>query len=292
MGAADVIPGVSGGTIAFISGIYETLLASIRGINLNTIRLLIKGDIKGCWKAINGNFLLPLLAGIGASILGLSKLVLMLLEKFPEMLWSFFFGLIIASSLFVAGKVQQWNARTVISVIIGSIVAFVITSITPAETPDALWFIFLSGCLAICAMILPGISGSFILLLLGKYQYILSAVTNMNLMVVLVFAAGCVTGLTSFARLLSWMFRKQHDVTVAVLTGFMIGSLNKVWPWKVTTEFFTDRHGELQPLIQKNVLPGSYPDEPYLLFSILLCIAGFALVMLLERLSVRNTRNL
>ncbi|MCB0397016.1 MAG: DUF368 domain-containing protein [Flavobacteriales bacterium] len=288
MGAADVVPGVSGGTIAFISGIYERLMNAIKAVNKNTITLLFKGKIKEVWEQLDGFFLVSLVAGIGASVLILSKRITFLLETYPIHLWSFFFGLIIASALFVAGKIRTWNWKSIIGIIGGSIVAFIITSIAPAETPNNLGFIYLCGCIAICAMILPGISGSFILLIMGKYAFIMGALSDLNLKVILTFIAGCITGLLSFSRILSWMFRKQHDATVALLTGFMIGSLNKVWPWKFTVETFTDRHGVTKPLTQKNVWPFDYHAEPYLIWAIALCILGFVLVFGLEKLGNRK----
>ena len=178
MGAADVVPGVSGGTIAFITGIYEELVNSIKSFNLTNAKLLFKGDIKGFWNAVNANFLLVLLAGIATSVFSLARLIKFGLEAYPQFIWSFFFGLIVASAILVAKEIEQWNYKTVLSLIAGTIFAAVITNVTPATTPEAYWFVFLSGALAICAMILPGISGAFILLLLGKYAFVLDAINN------------------------------------------------------------------------------------------------------------------
>ncbi|SDK70043.1 putative membrane protein [Catalinimonas alkaloidigena] len=290
MGAADVVPGVSGGTIAFITGIYEELLGSIQSVNAEAIRLLVKGHVKAFWQHINGNFLLVLFAGIGFSIITLSRIVLYALANIPELLWSFFFGLIVASAWVVGRKVSRWTVPVVVALLLGVVAAYLITEATPAETPTAAWFIFLSGAIAICAMILPGISGSFILVLLAKYEYILNAVKQLDVVTILTFILGCLVGILSFSRLLKWMLEKYHNLTVALLTGFMVGSLNKVWPWKETISTYTDRHGEVKPLVQENVLPLDYLDltgrEPYLFSAVALALVGFAVVYLIDHLAV------
>ncbi|WP_255594222.1 DUF368 domain-containing protein [Pontibacter sp. HSC-14F20] len=289
MGAADVVPGVSGGTIAFISGIYEELLDSIRSVNGEALQLLSRFDIKGFWKHINGNFLLVLLAGIFTSILTLSNLVVYLLATYPIMVWGFFFGLIVASVLVVAKKITHWRPATVLFGLIGAAMAYYITVAVPMQTPEAHWFVFIAGAIAICAMILPGISGSFLLLLMAKYEFIMNALKEFKLDIILVFGVGCVTGLLTFSHVLNWMLKKYHNVTVALLTGFMLGSLNKVWPWKNTLETYTDRHGEVKPLLQENVLPGQFSqmtgESSYLLYTVLLAIFGFLLVYLLDRMA-------
>jgi putative membrane protein len=286
MGAADVVPGVSGGTIAFITGIYEELLNSIRSVNGEAVKLLLRFNLAGFWKHINGNFLVGLLSGIGFSIVLLSRLVLYLLEFHPELLWSFFFGLIVASTVVVGKKITKWTPMVVLAFIVGAAIAYWVTIATPTETPEAYWFIFLSGAIAICAMILPGISGSFILVLLAKYEFILNAVKELKIATILTFGLGCVVGILSFSHVLNWMLKRYHNLTVALLTGFMLGSLNKVWPWKQTLETYTDRHGELKPLVQANVLPTDYlqltGEEPYLLYGTLLAISGFALVYFID----------
>jgi putative membrane protein len=286
MGAADVVPGVSGGTIAFITGIYEELLNSIRSVNGEAVKLLLRFNLAGFWKHINGNFLVGLLSGIGFSIVLLSRVVLYLLEFHPELLWSFFFGLIVASTVVVGKKITKWTPMVVLAFIIGAAIAYWVTIATPTETPEAYWFIFLSGAIAICAMILPGISGSFILVLLAKYEFILNAVKELKIATILTFGLGCVVGILSFSHVLNWMLKRYHNLTVALLTGFMLGSLNKVWPWKQTLETYTDRHGELKPLVQANVLPTDYlqltGEEPYLLYGTLLAIFGFALVYFID----------
>ena len=282
MGAADVVPGVSGGTIAFITGIYEELINSIQSISTEALPALFKEGLPSAWKKANANFLLVLLSGIAVSVLSLAKGISHLLETQPVLVWSFFFGLIVASAVVVGKSVEKWNATAVIIMVAGIGLAYFITVASPAQTPEAWWFIFLSGSLAICAMILPGISGSFILLLLGKYKYILNALSELDLQTILLFLSGCVVGLLSFARLLSWMFKHYKNTTIAMLTGFMIGSLNKVWPWKITTQTTLDRHGEEIPLTQKSVLPQNFDADPQLIWALVAAIVGFAVIWVLE----------
>jgi putative membrane protein len=293
MGAADVVPGVSGGTIAFITGIYEELLGSIRSVNGEALKLLFKLRLLDFWKHINGSFLVALFAGILFSIASLSRLILFLLESYPELLWSFFFGLIIASAVVVSKKITRWNWGVVLSGVMGAFIAYYITVATPTQTPEAYWFIFLSGAIAICAMILPGISGSFLLVLLSKYEYILNAVKEFQADVILIFGVGCLTGILSFSHVINWMLKKYHNVTVALLTGFMVGSLNKVWPWKITVLTYTDRHGEIKPLVQENVWPFAYKaltgQEAYLMYGIGLAVFGFLLVYLVDYFTDDNS---
>jgi len=283
MGAADVVPGVSGGTIAFITGIYEELVDSIKSINISNIKILFNKGLPTFWKAINGNFLLSIIIGIGISVLSLARLLKYILENHPELIWSFFFGLIVASAIYVAKQIKVWNLGSSVSLLAGIVVAFVITEITPAETTDAWWFVFLSGAIAICAMILPGISGSFILLLLGKYAYIIGAVSDLEIGILAIFLAGALIGIISFSNLLSWLLKKYHNQTIALLAGFMVGSLNKVWPWKNTIETFIDRHGIEKPLTQLNVFPADYLGDPHLFMAIVLAITGFVLIFVVER---------
>lgn len=285
MGAADVVPGVSGGTIAFIVGIYEELIDSIKSINGTSLKLLFTGKIATFWKVINANFLLALVSGIGISIFSLAKIITWLLVTHPILVWAFFFGLVLASTWFVSKDIKQWNWKSVLCFIIGAVIAYYITVATPAETPTNLFFIFLCGAIAICAMILPGISGSFILVLLGKYFYIMEAVKTFNIPVMLVFICGAALGITSFSRVLSFALRRFHDTTIAVLAGFMLGSLNKVWPWKETIETYTDSHGVVKPLVETNILPDQLLWE-----AIGLMIFGFAIVYFLEKLSMKGAK--
>ena len=239
MGAADVIPGVSGGTIAFITGIYDDLLASINAIDAAAVKLFFTGKFKEFWKHINGGFLLSLICGIGFSVMTLAGIMQYLLEHHPIQTWAFFFGLIVASSIFILRGIKGWNLKAVLFLILGVILGVTVCTLSPTTTPDALWFIFLSGAIAICAMILPGISGSFILLILGKYQYIMSAITGLTtgtavaegLVVLGVFAVGAACGILAFSRFLHWLLSRFHKETLLTLAGFIIGSLVKVWPW-------------------------------------------------------------
>lgn len=299
MGAADVVPGVSGGTIAFISGIYEELLDSIRAVDAAAFRLLLTGKIAAFWEKINGTFLAVLLAGIGTSILSLSKLILYLLEHQAVLVWSFFFGLIIASALLIRRQVTQWSAGVWVSFVLGAAVAFYITTITTVADQNAnLLYVLLCGAVAICAMILPGISGSFILLLMGAYQLILGSIRNAidaltqadfstlweSAKIMAVFGIGCVAGLAGFSRLLSWLFHHYHNIVVAALIGFLLGSLNKVWPWKETLIALGEKHK-----IETNVWPSAYEaasgQPAHLFWAILLAVVGFALVYGLDRIA-------
>lgn len=268
MGAADVIPGVSGGTIAFITGIYDEFVGSIASINMEAVRLLLKGRLKDFWKQINGNFLLSLILGIGISVISLAGLMQMLLRDFPIQTWAFFFGLIVASSIFILRGISGWKWRDGAFLVFGCILGAVVCTLSPTKTPDALWFIFLSGAIAICAMILPGISGSFILLILGKYQYIMqcitSCVTNVGALwgssgadsgvfwssacVLVVFLVGAVVGILAFSKFLHWLLARWNKETLIVLAGFIIGSLVKVWPWSNTEAIVCSQFPEVAKL--------------------------------------------
>ena len=239
MGAADVIPGVSGGTIAFIMGIYDKFVASLAAINAEAVKLFFTGKFKEFWRHINGGFLLSLVVGIGVSVISLATVMQTLLSDFPIQTWAFFFGLIVASSIFILRGISGWGLREILFLIGGVVLGVVICTLSPTQTPDALWFIFLSGAIAICAMILPGISGSFILLILGKYQYILGAVSDLvagqnvvgNLLIIGAFAIGAVVGILSFSKFLHWLLSRWHKQALIILAGFIIGSLVKIWPW-------------------------------------------------------------
>ena len=288
MGAADVVPGVSGGTIAFITGIYEELLETISNINIEALKKLKSEGIKGFWEHINGNFLIALFLGIAISIVSLAKLITYLLEYHTILLWSFFFGLIVSSIYLVGKTIKKWDISKVIGLLVGAAIAFYITILPPMQNPNALWFVFLSGAIAICAMILPGISGSFILLLLGSYEMVLGAIKDMKIAVIGVFAIGCLTGLLSFSKLLNWMFKKYHDLTIAILTGFLIGSLNKIWPWKETISTRTNSHGEVVPFIQENISPSNYVGDNQLLLAIFMAIIGLVLIIGLEKFASKQ----
>lgn len=291
MGAADVVPGVSGGTIAFISGIYDELLRSIAGIP-EALLLLLRGRIRDAWQMANATFLLVLFSGIVTSILTLARVITYLLHHHPIPVWSFFFGLILVSTYLVGREIARWNWSRAVSFALGLAFAYWITVAAPMQWGSDLPTLFLAGAIAICAMILPGISGSFILLLLGLYSVVLGAVKDLNLLVLAVFASGCVVGLLSFARLLSWLLSRWRDLSLAFLSGLMLGSLNKVWPWKETLTWRVDSKGEQVPLLQNNLLPGQFADvsgqDPQLLFAVVLAIGGIVLVLGLEWLAGRR----
>ncbi len=287
MGAADVVPGVSGGTIAFITGIYERLINAIRSVNLDAIKYLLKFDFKAFWQQVDGTFLVVLLAGIGTSVVTFAKIIPHLLTHYPEMLWSFFFGLILASVYVVSNELRSWNAGVALTGLLGVVIAYLITELSPVATPETHWFVFISGMIAICAMILPGISGSFLLIILGKYEFVISAIKDFKLDIIAVFGLGCITGILAFSHVLNWLLKKYHDLAIALLTGFMIGALNKVWPWKQTLETYLDRHGKLKSLVTQNVFPWEYTaatgEEAHLISCILLVIVGFGVVFLIDK---------
>lgn len=287
MGAADVVPGVSGGTIAFITGIYEELINTIKSFNLAALRILFKDGPVACWKHVNGTFLITLLAGIVVSIATIAGGILFLLENYPVLLWAFFFGLILASTWLIMTHIEHWNSTMISTFVLGALLAFLITSLAPAEVEPTSGAVFAAGAIAICAMILPGISGSFLLLLMGMYGHILAAVKGVDLQVIALFMLGCIIGIMSFSRVLSYMFSHFRQVTLALLAGFMLGPLNKVWPWKYTLAYSINRHGEQVPLQQENVLPWSFESitgEPaFLAGAALLMLVGSAVVILIER---------
>jgi putative membrane protein len=294
MGAADVVPGVSGGTVAFITGIYDELLRSIASVPV-ALGLLLRGRIVEAWKAANATFLLVLLLGILTSVLSLARLITYLLVEQPIPVWSFFFGLILVSTHLVVREVQRWNWTRVVSLVLGVAFAYWITVASPLQLGHDPLSLFCAGAIAICAMILPGISGSFILVLLGLYSFVLTAVKGLDISVLLIFASGCLVGIISFAGFLRWLLARWRDLTLAFLTGLMIGSLNKIWPWKQTLTWRTDSHGEQVPLLQANLWPASFADisgqDPQLLLAVALAISGIVLVLGLEWLAGRNLQS-
>ncbi|WP_298367784.1 DUF368 domain-containing protein [uncultured Lutibacter sp.] len=286
MGAADVVPGVSGGTIAFISGIYEELLGSISAINFSALKLLRKKGLKVFWKSINGNFLLSLLLGVFISIISLAKLISWLLENKPILVWSFFFGLVLASILFIGKQITKWNLITILLFVIGASLAYYITTLQPLISENTSpYFLFVAGAIAICAMILPGISGSFILVLLGAYKPVLDAIHNRDYKVLIILASGAVIGLLTFSKVLKWLFQHYKNFTLAVLTGFILGSLNKIWPWKETLTWRVNSHGVKVPFNEQSILPFSYNGDSQLTMAIVLAAIGFALIIFLEKVA-------
>jgi putative membrane protein len=289
MGAADVVPGVSGGTIAFISGIYEELLASISNVNFKLLKTLKSDGIKAAWKQVNGSFLLALFIGIFISIISLAKTIKWLLENEPVLLWSFFFGLVVASIIYIGKQVENWNVKISILCILGVLFGYVITVIPPTNLGEVNYLLLIfAGAIASCAMILPGISGSYILLLIGVYPIVMTAITTKDYKIIGAIAVGVIVGLLSFSKLLKWLFTNYKNEMLIVLTGIMLGSLNKVWPWKETVSTYLDSHGATKPLLEQSVSPFSFNGDPKLMWAIVLLIVGFGLILLLEKLAVKK----
>jgi len=294
MGSADIVPGVSGGTIAFISGIYEELLDSINSINLKAVKLLINRQFTEFWSHINGKFLLTLFYGILISLFSLASVISYLMENEPIALWSFFFGLIFISSLLVFKRIHHWNAGIILGGIIGTVIGYYFTLFSPIETNNGLIYVFFSGVLAISAMILPGISGSYILLIIGKYEFIINSLKELKIDIIIVFGLGCAVGLLSFSRVISWILKKYHNITISILAGFMLGSLNKIWPWKQVLEYRIDRHGDQTPFIEKSMLPHKYfeltGNNPHFLEALLFALLGITLILGIERIATLTSK--
>ncbi len=288
MGAADVVPGVSGGTIAFISGIYEELIATISGVKASLFSTWKEHGFKAMWQELNGNFIIALFAGILISIFTLMRLAHYLLETHPILIWSFFFGLVLASIWYVAKQIPKWNFKVILSLILGAALAYYIVSLPPMAANTSYLFLFFSGALAICAMILPGISGAFILVLLGAYKTITEAVHDFDFKTIAVFAVGAVTGLLSFSKLLKWLFDNYSNITLAALTGFIAGSLPKIWPWKEVLE--TATYGDKEVVLKEaTIFPWNFEGDPQTLWAVLLMLAGFFLIIILESFATNNS---
>ena len=284
MGAADVVPGVSGGTIAFISGIYEELINTISGIKPSLLTTWKKDGFSTMWKEMNGSFLLALIGGILVSFFSLMRVANYLLENHPILIWSFFFGLVVASIWFVAKQIPKWNFKVILALIIGAAIAFYIVSLPPMAANTSYLYLFFSGAIAVCAMILPGISGAFILVLLGAYKSITEAAHDFDLKTLGVVGIGAVFGLLTFSRILKWLFVHYSSITLAVLTGFITGSLNKIWPWKEVLE--TATYGEKEVVLKEaSVLPWNFDGNPQTIWAFVLMLAGFFLIILLEYLA-------
>ena len=289
MGAADVVPGVSGGTIAFISGIYEELIESLNNINSAAFKELKSKGFKHTWDKLNGAFLLALMSGVLTSIFSLAKGVEWFLEHHPILLWAFFFGLVAASIVYISKQIKAtlWDLaglKVFLAITIGGSMAYFITTLNPVEASDSNLFLFFAGALAICAMILPGISGAFILVIIGAYGPVLEAISNRDIKTILVIGAGTIVGLLSFSKLLKWLFKTYHQLTLAVLTGFMIGSLNKIWPWKVALTYRMNSKGMEVPLNEKSISPFNYEGDPQFLQAIGLMLFGFLIILFLEKI--------
>ncbi|MGB0789557.1 MAG: DUF368 domain-containing protein, partial [Marinirhabdus sp.] len=295
MGAADVVPGVSGGTIAFISGIYEELVQTIDGLSPAALQVWKKESFATAWKKYNLTFLLCVFGGVVVSILSLAKLITFLLDAHPLPVWGFFFGLVLASIVYVGKQMTAHNIKTVVAVILAAAFSYYITVARPIGSPESTWFLFLAGFIAIIAMILPGISGAFILLLLGAYKPVMGVITNLSdgvangdwplvagaVLKILVFGAGAILGLKVFSKALTWLFQHYKNTTLAILTGFMIGALNKIWPWKKVLEHRTASSGHEVPFIEKSILPAHYPEDPKILLVCVFAATGFMLIFLL-----------
>jgi putative membrane protein len=298
MGAADIVPGVSGGTIAFISGIYEELIESIDNINLNVFKIWKSLGFKKAWKSINGTFLLTLFSGIALSILSLSKLIKWLLLNETVLLWSFFFGLVLASIIYIARQIKNWSPLIITAIVLTSIVSYYITKIEPFASPESPLYLLFCGFVAIIAMILPGVSGAFILLILGAYQTAIDTINNLRdglftrnmelfkdaLLNFLLLAFGAIIGLKVFSKALNWMFKHKKNTTLAILTGFMIGSINKIWPWKKTITTRLNSEGLEVPLLEESVLPIAFKGDNQIVLAFGFIAIGFFTILLLERL--------
>ncbi len=304
MGAADVVPGVSGGTIAFISGIYEELVASIDNLSLSFFKVWKQEGIKTAWRSINGSFLLALFTGIAISIISLAKLIKWLLVNETILLWSFFFGLVLASIIYIGKQIKQWNFGMIVALILASIASYYVTILEPFASPDSHLYLLFCGFLAIIAMILPGISGAFILLILGAYQTAIMTVDDLVQSIATgdftlfkeaflrfgMLGIGAIVGLKTFSKVLNWMFKHYKNLILAILTGFMIGSLNKIWPWKLTLSWRTNSHGEEVPFMEESISPFTFDGDNKLVFAIILMVIGFLTIVLLEKFSQKSTR--
>jgi len=296
MGVAEVIPGVSGGTIAFITGIYERLLTVIKSIlGPTVVRAWRQGGLRAAWTAADGMFLVTLLSGMAAGLVVGVFVISHLLEHYPPLIWAFFFGLIVASTGYVGRHVRRWRVTEVTMLVLGALVAFGITVATPSQGIEEPWFVFVSGAIAISALMLPGVSGSFMLLLMGMYGYVLGSVKSVlqsfdaaSLVVVGTFAAGCLVGMATFSRVLTWTFKRYHDETMALLTGFMVGSLFKIWPWHNVVSYRENSKGEQVPFLDESVWPSEYVGEPYLIGALAMMVVGFVLVIVLGRVTPKS----
>ncbi len=304
MGAADVVPGVSGGTIAFISGIYEELLESIDGIKFSFFKTWKTEGFKRVWQSINGNFLLALFLGIGISIVSLAKIIKWLLLNEPVLLWAFFFGLVLASVFYIGKQISSWNIWVIAILIVGTILSYFITLANPLSSPDNNLYLLFCGFVAIIAMILPGISGAFILLILGAYHTAINTVDDLFHSLItlnfslfkaafikfLMLAIGAIIGIKSFSKVLNWMFKNHKNLMLSMLTGFMIGSLNKIWPWKEILSWRTNSKGLEVPFQERSISPFSFDGDSQIMMAILLMIVGFLIILILEKYSSKVAR--
>lgn len=283
MGAADIVPGVSGGTVALVTGIYERLINAIKAIGLDTLLALRKNGLNAAWQQIDGTFLLSVLTGVLTSVVAFARLLHYCIEHYPIEIWSLFFGLVLASAFYVGKQVTEFNKTNISLLIVGAAVAASISLSGATQVEISYLNVFLAGSLAICAMILPGISGSFIMLLLGMYTYIIGAIKSFDMVALLVFASGCAIGIMLFSRLLSWVLKRYHNATMALLTGFMFGALVKLWPWKDVIEYRINSQGLSVPFIEHPIWPWLSADSQ-LFSAICFFLLGFLGVFILDRL--------
>ena len=285
MGAADIVPGVSGGTIALITGIYEELISSIKNINPRLIKTLFKKGVKEFWIELNGTFFIILLSGIATSVILLVQIIVFLLDSHEFKIWGFFFGLIIASAYIILKDIQTLDINKVCIVILGIAIAASVVLSDTTTLPNTDIYIFFTGSIAITAMILPGISGSFILLLLSKYEFIINAIKDFEIRIILVFGLGCIFGLLIFSRFLHFLFQNYKDNLLALLSGFLIGSLLKVWPFRQTVKTITNSDGIEDAVITQAVLPTSQDIESIAMF-VIFSISGYLLINFIQKKSI------
>ena len=290
MGAADIVPGVSGGTIALITGIYEELIESIKNINLSLFQTLFKTGFKDFWKKLNGNFLLTIYLGITAAVFLLANLISYLLSNHEYKIWGLFFGLVLASAFMILNQVEKLTNKNIIYLILGIVIAGLISFLSPASTPETPIFVFLSGSIAITATILPGISGSFILLLLSKYEFIINAIKSFDLQILSVFALGCILGLIIFSRVLSFMFANFKNEILSLLSGFLIGSLIKIWPFRNVLESRVNSEGKLEAVVTRPELPNTTNVEE-IIFFLVFTIFGYVIINFLQKKSLENNKD-
>lgn len=303
MGAADVVPGVSGGTIAFISGIYEELIESIEKLNFQALKVLKHEGFKVAWQSVNGNFLTTLFLGIAISIFSLAKIIKWLLLNEPVLLWSFFFGLVVASIIFIGKQIKGSNFLVIFAILASTIGSYYITLAEPFASPDSNIYLIFCGFLAIIAMILPGVSGAFILLILGAYQIAIETIDNLIQGIItfnsdiffdafvkfLMIGLGAILGLKLFSKVLNWMFKNHKNLTLAILTGFMIGSLNKIWPWKKVMTWRLNTEGIKMPLLEKSIAPSEFIGDPKIVWALTFMVIGFLTIFILEKLGSKRT---
>jgi putative membrane protein len=295
MGAANVIPGVSGGTIALITGVFERLINAIKSFNGKAIKLLFAGKIKGLIKHIDLYFLIAVFSGMVISVVTFARLLEYLFLNYPVFVWAFFFGLILASVYYVGKTIKKWNVSVIVSFIVGTAIAIVISTLNPATENDSFFYLILCGVVAICSMILPGLSGSFILILMGNYELVMiHAVNNMEIGILIPVIIGVIVGLIAFSHVLSWIYKKYKDQTISTLTGFILGSLSILWPWKNEiyrideTSDYILKNGEKIIQSYSRYIPESFNNE--VIIAVVLIVIGFISISLIEKFASKETK--